>query len=82
VRNLRSASCLGHHPGRTDAAADRGQPAQAQILIPIATSLAFGLTSATLVVIFLVPAIYCVLDGVNAFGKIEIRQEANNCQVK
>jgi hypothetical protein len=81
VRNLRSPAASattldGLMPLPTEASL------QAQILIPIATSLAFGLTSATLVVIFLVPAIYCVLDGVNAFGKIEIRQEANNCQVK
>jgi len=55
---------------------------QAQILIPIVTSLAFGLTSATMIIIFLVPAIYCVLDGVNAFAQVETRCEANNCQVK
>ncbi len=43
---------------------------QAQILIPLATSLAFGLTSATLIAIFLVPAIYCILDDFNALGEI------------
>ncbi|HIJ22398.1 MAG: efflux RND transporter permease subunit [Gammaproteobacteria bacterium] len=44
---------------------------QAQILIPLATSLAFGLTSATLIAIFLVPAIYCILDDFNALGEVE-----------
>ncbi len=44
---------------------------QAQILIPLATSLAFGLTSATLIAIFLVPAIYCILDDFNALGQVE-----------
>lgn len=34
---------------------------QAQILIPMATSLAFGLTSATLIALFLVPSLYCIL---------------------
>ena len=45
---------------------------QAQILIPLATSLAFGLTSATMIAIFLVPAIYCVLDDFNALGQVEM----------
>ncbi|MBT3348113.1 MAG: efflux RND transporter permease subunit [Thiotrichales bacterium] len=40
---------------------------QAQILIPLAASLAFGLTTATIIAIFLVPAIYTVLDD---FGKV------------
>ncbi|OOZ16784.1 acriflavin resistance protein [Solemya velum gill symbiont] len=44
---------------------------QAQILIPLATSLAFGLTSATMIAIFLVPAIYCILDDFNALGEVE-----------
>lgn len=34
---------------------------QAQILIPMATSLAFGLTFATVIALFLVPALYCVI---------------------
>lgn len=49
---------------------------QAQILIPLAASLAFGLTSATLIAIFLVPAIYCVLDDFNALGEVTLSQEA------
>lgn len=35
---------------------------QAQILIPLATSLAFGLTSATILSLFMVPALYAILD--------------------
>ncbi|MDM8547969.1 efflux RND transporter permease subunit [Candidatus Venteria ishoeyi] len=44
------------------------QSLQAQILIPLAASLAFGLTSATLVALFLVPALYCILDDFNVLG--------------
>jgi len=43
---------------------------QAQILIPLAAALAFGLTSATLVALFLVPALYCILDDFNALGEL------------
>jgi len=35
---------------------------QAQILIPMATSLAFGLTAATIIALFLVPALYCIIN--------------------
>lgn len=35
---------------------------QAQVLIPLATSLAFGLASATVLSLFLVPALYTILD--------------------
>ena len=48
---------------------------QAQILIPLATSLAFGLTTATLMALFLVPAIYCVLDDFNVLGAIHEEKE-------
>jgi multidrug efflux pump subunit AcrB len=44
---------------------------QAQILIPLAASLAFGLMSATLIALFLVPAIYCILDDFNLLGEID-----------
>jgi multidrug efflux pump subunit AcrB len=44
---------------------------QAQILIPLAASLAFGLMSATLIALFLVPAIYCILDDFNVLGEID-----------
>ncbi|MES9988083.1 MAG: efflux RND transporter permease subunit [Candidatus Thiodiazotropha endolucinida] len=43
---------------------------QAQILIPLAASIAFGLTAATLVALFLVPAVYCILDDFNLIGKL------------
>ncbi len=43
---------------------------QAQILIPLATSLAFGLTTATLVALFLVPAVYVILADFNALGAL------------
>ena len=43
---------------------------QAQILIPMAASLAFGLVSATITALFLVPAIYCILSDFNALGKL------------
>lgn len=43
---------------------------QAQILIPMAASLAFGLTSATLIGLFLVPALYSILDDFNLLGEI------------
>ncbi len=49
---------------------------QAQILIPLATSLAFGLTSATLIAIFLVPAIYCILDDFNVLGQVTVAEKA------
>lgn len=35
---------------------------QAQVLIPLATSLAFGLATATILSLFLVPAFYTILD--------------------
>ncbi len=43
---------------------------QAQILIPLAASLAFGLTVATLMALFLVPTIYCILDDFNLLGEL------------
>jgi multidrug efflux pump subunit AcrB len=46
------------------------QSLQAQILIPLAASLAFGLTTATVAALFLVPAIYAILDDYNALGQL------------
>ncbi|MCP4186122.1 MAG: efflux RND transporter permease subunit [Gammaproteobacteria bacterium] len=43
---------------------------QAQILIPLAVSLAFGLTSATLIGLFLVPSIYCILNDFGMLGEV------------
>lgn len=42
---------------------------QAQFLIPMATSLAFGILFATLITLFLVPAIYLVLEDIKAVPK-------------
>jgi len=44
---------------------------QAQILIPLAASLAFGLMAATAIALFLVPSIYCVLDDFDVLGEID-----------
>ncbi len=44
---------------------------QAQILIPLAASLAFGLTSATMIGLFLVPSLYCILDDFDLLGEVE-----------
>ena len=38
---------------------------QAQVLIPLVTSLAFGLLASTVLVLFVVPAIYAILDDWN-----------------
>jgi len=45
---------------------------QAQILIPMAASLAFGLTSATLMGLFLVPSLYCILDDYDLLGELNV----------
>ncbi|KRT55254.1 efflux RND transporter permease subunit [endosymbiont of Ridgeia piscesae] len=50
---------------------------QAQILIPLAASLAFGLTAATLVALFLVPAFYCILDDFNLLGELDTKAESD-----
>ncbi|MCP4934494.1 MAG: efflux RND transporter permease subunit [bacterium] len=44
---------------------------QAQILIPLVTSLAFGLIASTILVLFVVPAIYAILDdfGLSALAR-------------
>jgi HAE1 family hydrophobic/amphiphilic exporter-1 len=49
---------------------------QAQILIPMAASLAFGLTSATLTGLFLVPSLYCILDDYDMLGEIELKVDS------
>lgn len=46
------------------------QSLQAQILIPLTASLAFGLASATIVAMFLVPAIYMILDDFHLIGAL------------
>ncbi|MGC1953273.1 MAG: efflux RND transporter permease subunit [Gammaproteobacteria bacterium] len=50
---------------------------QAQILIPLAASLAFGLATATVAALFLVPAVYSILDDFGWLGALaEERDEA------
>ncbi len=53
---------------------------QAQILIPLAASLAFGLVAATAAALFLVPAVYCILDDFGLLGALhgEDEQEAES----
>jgi multidrug efflux pump subunit AcrB len=48
---------------------------QAQFLIPLAASLAFGLTTATIAALFLVPAVYTILDDFGALGAIDQESE-------
>jgi multidrug efflux pump subunit AcrB len=47
---------------------------QAQILIPLAASLAFGLTSATVTALYLVPSLYCILYDFDMLGEIVTKQ--------
>jgi HAE1 family hydrophobic/amphiphilic exporter-1 len=51
---------------------------QAQILIPMAASLAFGLTSATLVGLFLVPVLYSILDDNDLLEEIVDETETSD----
>ncbi len=44
---------------------------QAQILIPLAASLAFGLVTATVAALFLVPAVYVIIDDFDVRGALE-----------
>jgi HAE1 family hydrophobic/amphiphilic exporter-1 len=39
---------------------------QAQVLVPLVTSLAFGLLATTVLVLFIVPAVYTILDDFGA----------------
>ncbi|NEV63471.1 efflux RND transporter permease subunit [Thiorhodococcus minor] len=50
---------------------------QAQILIPLAASLAFGLVTATIAALFLVPAVYVILDDFGALGALEAEADGN-----
>jgi multidrug efflux pump subunit AcrB len=48
---------------------------QAQILIPLAASLAFGLATATIAALFLVPAVYAILDDLGWLGALDAEPE-------
>ena len=47
---------------------------QAQVLVPLVTSLAFGLLASTVLVLFVVPSLYMVLDD---FGLSTLARERN-----
>ena len=49
-----------------------------QILIPLAASLAFGLVTATIAALFLVPAVYVILDDFGALGAFEVEVEVDD----
>ncbi|MBF0444643.1 MAG: efflux RND transporter permease subunit [Magnetococcales bacterium] len=49
---------------------------QAQVLIPLAASLAFGLMTATIAALFMVPAIYCILDDFGLLGSLHQEQDS------
>ena len=53
---------------------------QAQILIPLVTSLAFGLLAASLIVLFVLPAIYAVLDDLGLSTLAQERKLAKQTQ--
>ena len=47
---------------------------QAQVLVPLVTSLAFGLAAATFQVLFLVPALYAILDDFGLTENVNVEQ--------
>jgi multidrug efflux pump subunit AcrB len=49
---------------------------QAKIVIPLAISLAFGLTTATLFVLFVIPAFYMVLQDLGLFHRHDELKDA------
>jgi multidrug efflux pump subunit AcrB len=49
---------------------------QAQILIPLVTSLTFGLLAAALIVLFVLPGIYAILDDMGLSTLARERREA------
>jgi len=52
---------------------------QAQILIPLATSIVFGIATSTLLVLFVIPCLYCVLDD---FGVAKVLEAEPEVQVQ
>ena len=48
---------------------------QAQILIPLATSIVFGIATSTFLVLFVIPCLYCVLDD---FGLAKTKANHND----
>ena len=44
---------------------------QAQILIPLATSIVFGMISSTVLVLLIIPALYSILGDFRLMDKVE-----------
>ncbi len=55
------------------------QSLQAQILIPLATSIIFGIATSTLLVLFVIPCLYCILED---FGIIKIQIQPGKMALK
>ena len=55
---------------------------QAQILIPLATSIVFGIATSTLLVLFVIPCFYCVLEdfGLAKASKANKANKANKSE--
>ena len=49
---------------------------QAQVLVPLVTSIAFGLFVSTLLVLVMMPALYTIFDDFNWTAKIEAEEQA------
>jgi len=49
---------------------------QAQVLVPLVTSLAFGLLAATLMILFMIPSLYTIFDDFGWTAKVE--EEGSN----
>jgi len=44
---------------------------QAQVLIPLVTSIAFGLLAVTVLILFMLPALYTIFDDFGWTAKVE-----------
>ena len=53
---------------------------QAQILIPLATSIVFGIATSTLLVLFVIPCLYCVLDDFGVAKASESESELDTLE--
>ena len=54
---------------------------QAQILIPLAASIVFGIATSTLLVLFVIPCLYCVLDDFGVAKASESETELDSKQL-
>lgn len=55
---------------------------QAQVLVPLVTSLAFGLWASTLLVLIMLPALYTIFDDFGWTAKIELDEPKPNAAVQ